>query len=429
MPDAPAARAPLIDVDKRVAFALVATLFFSWALAASLNDVLIRHFQKALDLTRAQSSLVQFAFYIGYFCAALPAGWVMRRLGFKTGILAGLGLYALGALLFWPAAEARVYAMFLGALFVIACGLAFLETAANPYIAVLGDVRTGAARLNLAQSCYGLGAIVGPFIGGLFILSGVEHSGTELAAMTPAALTAYRVGEARTVEWPYAAVAAFVALLAVLVARAKLPRVTGDGADAVARGGARDALRHRHLVAGIVAQFFYVGAQVTIWSYFIDFGKEEMPNLSEKQLAFLLSGSLAALMIGRLTGALLMRRIAPERLLSVYAVANIMLCLVAIGIGGAAAVAALWLASFFMSIMFPTIFALAVRDLGPATKMGGSLLIMSIIGGALFPALAGVAADSAGSLRPAMTVPLAGFAVVLWYALSGSRLSLQASSV
>ena len=414
---------PLIEPGKRVAFALVATLFFSWALAASLNDVLIRHFQKALDLTRAQSSLVQFAFYIGYFVAALPAGWLMRRLGYKTGILAGLGLYALGAILFWPAAESRTYAAFLGALFVIACGLAFLETAANPYIAVLGDPRTGPARLNLAQSFYGLGAIIGPSIGGLFILSGIERSRDELAAMGTLKLAAYRLGEARTVEWPYAGIATFAVCLALLLAVVRLPTVGGEQADASAGSGLSAALRHRPLVAGVVAQFFYVGAQVSIWSFFIDFGKEQAPAISERQLAFLLSASLAALMIGRLSGALLMRRMSPARLLAGYAVANVVLCLVAAGVGGVAAIGALWLTSFFMSIMFPTIFALAVRGLGPATKIGSSLLIMSIIGGALFPALTGVLAEAADGLRAGLAVPITGFLVVLWYARWGHRTS------
>ncbi len=417
----PGDRPALIDRDKRLAFLLVASLFFAWALAASLNDVLIRHFQRALALSRGEAALIQFAFFVGYFCAALPAGWVMRRLGYKGGILVGLGLYAAGALLFWPAAEVRVFALFLLALYIIAFGLAFLETAANPYIAVLGDPRTGPARLNLAQSFYGLGSILGPAIGGWFILAGVERSPAELAAMGPAAAEAYRIAEARAVQGPYLAVAAFVALLAGMIALVRLPPVANEGTVGDSHGGIAAALRDRRLVAAIVAQFFYVGAQVSIWSYFIDFAREVLPAITDRQAAFLLSGSLATVMVGRLAGAVAMRRFAAEAPLAICAVGNVLLCVAAMTLSGAAALGALWLTSLFMAIMFPTIFALGVRDLGPATKTGSALIIMAIIGGALIPLGFGLMADATGSLRAPLAVPLACFVIVGWFAWFSAR--------
>ncbi len=403
-----------------VPFLVVASLFFSWALASSLNDVLIRHFQKALSINRGQSGFIQFAFYIGYFCAALPAGWLMRRTSYKVGILCGLALYCVGALAFWPAAILQSFPLFLAGLYIIAFGAAFLETAANPYMAALGDPATGPSRLNLAQSFNGLGAIVGPFIGGLFILSGVEYSPMQIASMAPAAERAYRAAEAQAVVGPYLGLAAFVAILFVLVAVTALPNLDADNRSQ--RSSLLATFRHKHLSAAVVAQFFYVGAQVAIWSYFIDFAKEMAPELSERTVAFLLSASLGAFLVGRLSGSWLFTRIPAPRLLIVYGVANIGLCALAGMSSGMQAIGALWLTSFFMSIMFPTIFALGVRDLGPDTKTGSSLLIMSIIGGALMPVAMGYVADAFGGLRPALILPSIGFAAVIWFGAIGWRL-------
>lgn len=405
---------------------LVASLFFSWAIANSLNDVLVRQFRKALELTRGEAGLVQSAFYFGYFVAALPAGWLMRRRGYKVGILVGLGLYAAGALLFWPAAEWRVFGLFLTALTIIAFGLACLETAANPYIAVLGDPASGAARLNLAQAFNGLGAVVGPAIGGLFILSGSEVGASRV--MGPAELASYRMIEARAVQWPYLALAAFVLCLAMLIASARLPEIAEDANPGASDAGVAEALRHRHLVAAIVAQFFYVAAQVCIWSYFIDFAKEELPAVTERTVAFLLSTSIAMLMLGRFVGSALMRSVKPARMLALCAAVNVILCGAAMTTTGATSVAALWATSLFMSIMFPTIFALGIRDLGPATKIGSSLLIMSIVGGAVLPPLMGVIGDASGGVRPALIVPLACFLVVFWFGIVGWRLATRAGN-
>ena len=405
-----------------VPFILVTTLFFSWALAAQLNDVLIRQFQKAFDLTRGQSGLIQTAFYGGYFLGALPAGLVMRRVGYKNGILVGLALYFVGALLFYPAAEMRLFAFFLAALYVIAFGLSFLETAANPFVAVMGPTQTGPARLNLAQSFYGIGAFLGPFLGGIFIFSGVEHSTAAIAAMTPVDLEAYRAMEAQAVQLPYLAVAAGVALIAVLIALAKFPVIDEGAASVPGRGTSfRQLLKISHFRLGVLTQFAYVGTQVAIWSYFIDFTKDLNPQTTERAAAHLLSFGFLALMVGRFSGAFIMQRWSAPKLLSLYAIANIVLLGVAMTASGWTAIGALWLTTFFMSIMFPTIFALGVRNLGSLTKVASSFMIMAIIGGAVFPPLVGHLADATDSLQLALAIPLLGFVAVLAYGVVGHR--------
>jgi len=401
-------------------FILVTSLFFLWALASSFNDILIRQFQKALALDRAEAGLIQLMFYLGYFFMALPAGLVIRRWGYRAGILVGLGLYAAGALLFWPAAEVRLYWPFLGALFVLASGAAFLETAANPYIVAFGDSRRAAQRLNLAQAFNGVGAVVAPIIGGLFIFSGVEHGAAALTAMTPAQLDAYHASEAHMVQKPYLALAGVVLLIAVATAIVRLPKVSAPAA-AGERTGLGSLLLDRPLMAAVLAQFFYVAAQVGVWSFFVDFTKDMMPATPEKVAAYMLSASLALFMIGRFAGAALMHRIAAPKLLFLFAAANVALCAVAGITSGAVAVAALGLTSFFMSIQFPTIFALGVEGQGKRTSIASSLIIMAIIGGACAPPLMGLISRGAGGLRLAMVVPLVCFLFVALFARTRTK--------
>ena len=412
------ARARIVERRYLLPFVLVTSLFLSWAFAASLNDVLIRHFQAALDLTRGQSSLIQLAFYIGYFCAALPAGLVIGKFGYKGGILIGLALYAAGAFAFYPAAEIRSYGAFLLALYIIAFGLAFLETSANPYVAMLGDSATGSARLNLAQSAYGLGAVAGPIVGGILIFTSVERTPQQLRAMPPAAAEAFRAAAAATVQVPYLCIGLTVCALAVAIGLTRFPDLRGERASAVS-GTASPfrVLRHRRLRWAVVAEFFYVGAQVGIWSFFIDFCKDTMPALKQQHIAFLLSGSLATLTVGRFTGAFIQRRFRPAGHLALYAAINILLCITASYAVGAVAIGALWCTSFFMSIMFPTIFALGLEDLRQEAQLASSFLIMSIIGGALIPPAMGLMADRLGSARHIMVVPACCFAVCLLFAL------------
>jgi FHS family L-fucose permease-like MFS transporter len=407
--EAAGVRGYLVTPGFRTGFVLVTTVFFAWALANNLNDILIRQFQKALALSRGEAGFIQFVFYLAYFLWAIPAGLLLRRFGYRAGLLLGLALYACGALLFYPAAELHRYWAFLLALFVLASGTAFLETAANPFIARFGDPSRASQRLNLAQGFNGLGALVAPIVGGLFIFSGVEHSVQDIGRMPAAQLKAYRASEAAMVQLPYIGLALFVTVLAVALARVRLPVIPRGETEIT--GTLASVLKDRQLSAAVVTQFFYVGAQVGIWSYFVDFVKHLMPETPERTAAYFLSGSLLLFMAGRFIGTALMHRIRPTRLLGLFAVVNIALIMLAIMLPGRSAVAVLGLTSFFMSIMFPTIFALGIRDLGEGTALGSSLIIMAIIGGAIFPPLMGLVSERL-DLQAALVLPLLCFAVV-----------------
>lgn len=416
VPKEPAeAAGSFITPTYRFGFVLIISLFFLWALANNFNDILIRQFQKSLGLDRAQAGFIQFVFYIGYFVVALPAGLLMRRFGYKAGILTGLLLYAGGALLFFPASLMLSYGAFLFALFMIAAGAACLETTANAYTSSFGDPRTAVQRLNLAQAFNGLGACLAPVIGAMLIFSGVEHSAATVEAMSPAALAAYRAREASTVQLPYTLLALAALLVAGAVAVTRLPAAQPHDGTNLADQFHRLA-RHRPLVGAVIAQFFYVGAQVGIWSYFIDFVKDVTPSVTERNAAFLLSASLVLFMIGRFSGTVMMARVRPVRLLCGYALTNVMLCAIAAIAGSWIAVGALMLSSFFMSIMFPTIFALGVEGTGPAKPLASSFIIMAIIGGAVFPPLMGLVAVRAGEVPIAMLLPLVCFAMIAIYA-------------
>jgi FHS family L-fucose permease-like MFS transporter len=414
--DAP--RGAFITPGFLAGFVLVTSLFFLWAIANNFNDILIRQFQKALALNRAEAGFIQFVFYLGYFTMALPAGLLMRRYGYRAGIIAGLCLYAAGAILFYPAAELRHYAAFLAALFVIASGAAFLETAANPYIVAFGDPSRASQRLNFAQAFNGFGAFVAPIIGGRFIFSGIEHSQVQMAAMAPAQLAAYRADEARMVQIPYLILAAVVVAIAIAIALVRLPDVRNPDAarDGRPRASLWAVLRTPCLTGAVIAQFFYVGAQVGIWSFFVDFVKDLVPATPERTAAYLLSLSLAMFMAGRFIGTALMQRIAATRLLMIFAIVNVGLVAIAALASGWVAVDALAATSFFMSIMFPTIFALGVKDLGEKATLGAPLIIMAIIGGAVFPPLMGLLAQATGTIQTGMVLPLACFLVVAIYA-------------
>ncbi len=416
-------RHPFIAPGYKAGFAVIVSLFFLWAIANNFNDILIRQFQKSLALSRAEAGFIQFVFYLGYFVMALPAGMVMRRFGYRAGILAGLGFYAVGALLFYPAAEIRVYGAFLGALFVIAAGAAFLETAANPYIVAFGDPARAEQRLNLAQAFNGLGGSLAPSIGALFIFSGVEHDRATIDAMTPATLDAYRIAEAQTVQLPYLVLAGVVLLIAAAVAVVRLPDIVrGDRGGTLA--GLRSVIGVPALRGAVVAQFFYVGAQVGVWSFFVDFVKAISPATPERQAAYLLSVSLALFLIGRLVGTALMQKVSGTRLLAWCAQACIVLTLVAAFASGWVAIGALGLVSFFMSIMFPTIFSLGVRDLGERATLGAPLIVMAIIGGAVFPPLMGWLSHDILTIQTAMLVPTVAFVVILLFARTMGRSAL-----
>ena len=405
---------------------LIVTLFFLWGVANNLNDVLMPHLRKAFFLSDFQSSLVQSAFYLGYFFLALPAGWVIQRYGYKVTVLVGLITFGIGASMFYPAAELLQYGWFLTALFVIAAGLAFLETSANPLITVLGEPSRAEQRLNLAQAFNPLGAITGVVVGREFILSGVEPTQTELAAMSQAQLLAFQSAEAQSVQTPYLIVAAIVLAWAVLVAITKFPAQAQapapDDPDQLSMRQSIAALAsRRHFLFGVMAQFFYVGAQVGIWSFMIRYAQAEVPGMGEKTAASYLTASLVCFMIGRFVGTALMSRFSPVRLMATFAVINICLTLVAVCAGGQLGLYALAATSLFMSIMFPTIFANSLRELGPLTKTASSFLVMAIIGGAVLTAVMGVVSD-ASAINYAILVPTVCFVVIGGFARSAGRL-------
>ena len=405
-----------------VPIALIVSLFFLWGMANNLNDPLIKHFKKLFTLSDFGSGLVQSAFYLGYFLLAIPAALFMQRFGYKAAVILGLILYGAGALLFYPAGELQSYGFFLAALFVIASGLSFLETSANPMVATLGPPEDSERRLNFAQSFNPLGSIAGVFIGRTFILSGIEYSPQQLQAMSPRAIAAWHGSEAAAAEMPYIVIGVGVLVWAVLIALTRFPAPAtthAEGIGRVSRFG--ELLRRGSYMFGVFAQFCYVGAQVGIWSYTIRYVQAEVPGTPEKTAADLIIVALALFAVGRFTGTALMRFVAPLRLLAVFGTVNVVLCAVAGVIGGEIGVGALTLASFFMSIMFPTIFAASIRGLGDLTKFGASLIVMAIIGGAVFTAAMGLVSDATGHIRFAMLVPLACFVVVAAFAASMRR--------
>lgn len=405
-----------------VPFILVTSLFFLWAFLHNTNPILIPHLKKACQLTDTQSALIDTAVYIGYFVMALPAGLFMHRYGYKKGILFGLVLYAIGAFLFIPAASSLSYGMFLTALFIIASGATFLETVANPYITKLGDPATSEQRLNFAQSFNGVGAFVAPIIGSQFILSGVEHTKEELKAMSPDMLNSYLLGEAGTVKIPYMVIAIVVIIVAAFFFFSHIPEIKEDDSDGHGHSFSAKIFRHSHVTWAVIAQLFYVGAQVCVGSFFIRFTKEMM-DLPEKQAA-LWWGTIAMVgfMVGRFVGTFLMKYIQAAKLLSIYAIINIVLLAVAIAIKGPIAVYAVIAVPFFMSIMFPTIFALGIKDLGEESKIASSFIVMSIVGGAIFPLFMGLISDATGSMQNAYIVPLLCFVVVLYFGWKGHKI-------
>ncbi len=405
------------------AFILVTSLFFLWAFLHNSNGILIPHLKKALQLTDTQSSFIDLAVYFGYFLLAIPAGLVMHKFGYKKGIITGLVLYAIGALMFLPAASQRSYFIFLAALFIIASGTTFLETVANPYITILGPKETSEQRLNFAQSFNGVGAFIAPVIGGRFILSGIEHSKDELNAMTPDQLNTYLQSEASTVNLPYLIIAGVVTLVAILFFLVKLPEVKEADSMDTHTGFSLKVLRHSHVRWAVIAQLFYVGAQVGVGSFFIRFSKQVM-DLPEKQAAYWWGFiAMVGFMVGRFAGTFFMRFIRPQKLLLLYALINIGLLLVALNTSGRIPVYAVMAVPFFMSIMFPTIFALGIKEIGEETKMASSLIVMAIVGGALAPFLMGLISDYTGSMQKAYIIPLLCFVVVAWYGWRGYKIN------
>lgn len=401
--------------DTRFAVGLITSLFFLWGFALNLNPILIPHLKKACQLSDFESALIDSASYFAYFLLAIPAGRFMERFGYKGGILLGLLLFAIGSFLFFPAAETRSFGFFLGALFVIACGLTFLETAANPYITVLGDAEGATQRLNFAQSFNGLAATLAPLIGGQIILSGRTLSTEEEALMSAEQLTEYLNYEASAVKLPFIVIGVIVLVVAYFFWKTTLPDIS-EGETAQSAGS---IWKEKNLILGVVAQFFYVGAQVCVSSFFIRYSYY-VAGIGEKAASVYLAVALFGFMAGRFIGTYLLNFIAASRLLAIYSAVNVLLLLAVVLLKGMFSIYALIGVEFFMSIMFPTIFALSIRNLGAKTKQGSSLVIMAIVGGAVFPVIMGRVSDMT-NIQVSYIVPALCFFVILYFAMKNAQ--------
>ncbi len=401
-------------------FILVTSLFFFWGFVHNLDPILIPHLRKAFNLSDLQSSLIDSSVFIAYFVMALPAGYIMRKYGYKSGIMIGLVLFGIGSILFVPAANSLQYSYFLGALFVIACGLTFLETAANPYVTILGPSESATKRLNLSQSFNGLAAYIAPAYVGPMILSGKNLTKDQTDAMSSTELHAYLLNEASSVKMPYLVLGLIILAVAVVFYFTNMPDVKDEdvaGAEGASFKGALNSIRLRW---GIVAQFFYVGAQVCVGSFFIKMATTTA-GLEEKTAAIFLGFSGLTFMLGRFAGTFLMQYIEPRKLLILYATISILLSILAIMGTGMVVVYTLIAISFFMSIMFPTIFSMGIDGLGHNTKIGSSLIVMSIVGGALLPPIMGMISDITANIQNGYIVPLACFSVILLFAFNGHK--------
>jgi FHS family L-fucose permease-like MFS transporter len=404
-------------------FILVTALFLFWGIPSNMNDILIKQFMKSFEITRFKAGLIQSAYYMGYFLLSMPAALIMRKYSYKTGLVIGLLLYATGTFLFWPAAILQQYGFFLFALFIVASGAAFLETGANPFIAVLGDPRTSERRLNFSQAFNPVGAVGGVLVGTIFIFSGIELKEPEVMAMKAAGTyDAYLRQETMRVVMPYLVIGAIIFIWALLIVRTKFPKIAEEAQTGAARAKGRflDLFKHRHFVLGVIAQFLYVGAQVGTWSYFIQY-IQDYTHQPEKFAGYLLTGTLVAFGVGRFSATYLMKFVSPSKLMGVYGLINVALLGVAVLHPGWIGVWSLFLTSFFMSLMFPTIFALGIKELGPNTKLGGSLMVMAIIGGAVFPPIEGLVFGLTHSMAMAMSVLLICYAFIAHYGFAGCK--------
>jgi FHS family L-fucose permease-like MFS transporter len=393
-----------------IPFILVTSLFFLWGFAHSLLDVLNKHFQEILGITKARSGWVQASLYGGYAVMAIPAGMIMNRFGYKKGIIFGLLTYAAGAFLFAPAAHIQTFEFTLFCLFVIACGLTCLETAANPFSTVLGPKETSEQRLNLSQSFNGLGWIMGPAIGGLLILGGDGKDPNKFASMT----------------LPYMIIGTLVLLVAILFMFTRMPEIHEGEFDSHGdKGKYRDLLRYPHFKYAVVSQFLYVAAQTGINSFFINYVTETMPQFSNEKAAYLLSIGFIFFMVGRFSGSVMMTWFKPNQMLALYASINVLaMVFVIMGLGWLSLIA-IYFTYFCMSIMFPTIFALGIKDLGGLTKKGSSFLVMMVAGGAVCPMFMGWIADIS-RMAFGFIVPMLCFAFIIFFGLRGYKVKRSA---
>ena len=419
----PAGPASVSQVNCRPALVLLTSLFFMWGLITSLNDILIPHLKSVFTLSYTQAMLIQFCFFAAYFVMSYPAGYLVKKLGYKTGIITGLAVAGLGCLLFYPAAGIRSYPFFLGALFILASGITLLQVSANPYVTILGEPETASSRLNMTQAFNSLGTTLGPVLGSLIILSVAIRPADVMQTMPAEQLAAYVAIEAGAVQAPYLGLAAVLFLLAGIIALFRLPviEVSDTSTDHQAIQPPNDRYSsvwaYRHLVLGAVGIFVYVGAEVSIGSFLVNFmGRPEIAGLSESAAGKHLSLYWGGAMLGRFIGVAILAKFRPGHVLAFNAFVVTALLLVAMVFAGKVAMWALLLIGLFNSIMFPTIFALAIKGLGKRTGEGAGVLCMAIVGGALVPLMQGFLADYIGILY-SFSIPLVCYLYIAFYGL------------
>ena len=408
--------------------AMVTTLFFMWGFLTCLNDILVPHLKSIFDLNYAEVMLVQFCFFSAYFVFSIPSGKIIERIGYQKMMVAGLLTMGVGALLFIPAASVPSFPLFLAALIILAAGITALQVSANPYVAVLGPARTASSRLNLTQAFNSLGTTVAPFFGGLLILgAAVPKTPDELSALSPQALHSYRLEQASSVKLPYLIIALALILLGIVIAKFKLPHIPeAEGGHAVSNDS---VWKHRNLVMGVGAIFCYVGAEVAIGSFLVNFMNlseigDLRPAVAAKYLTFYWGGA----MIGRFIGSAVLQKISTRVVLGFNAIVAVLLVCLAMLSVGHLAMWAMLLVGLFNSIMFPSIFTLGIEGLGPLTGEGSGLLIMAIVGGAIIPELQGVLADRVG-LHHAFVLPVICYLYILFFAARGLPRKIAPSAV
>ena len=410
----------LICSENKQAFIWVTFLFFLWGIPNNLNGILIKQFMKSFELSIFEASLVQSVFYIGYFIFAIPAALILRRFGYKQGLLTGLILFAVGCLLFWPAAHLCSYAFFLFSLFIIASGLTFLETGANPFIVELGDKQTAERRLNFSQSFNPIGSILGVIIGTLFVFSGIDPDPQMIEEMKlQGSYESFLKKETLQVVLPYIMLAIVAFIWVIVAIRIRFPRTTqcNNMQKSYSWGySVKQLFRNKSFLKGVFSLFMYVGAQVGTWSYFI-FYAQRYTGASEKEAGYMLTGTIVAFALGRILSTELMKHISPVKLMYAYGSANILLVLVSLFFTNAIGLRCLLATSFFMSIMYPTLFSLSVKGLGEQQEVGSSILVMSILGGAVVTPLMGYIMDKT-EVSYAMCIPLIAYICITKYSYS-----------
>jgi FHS family L-fucose permease-like MFS transporter len=400
--------------------AVVTTLFFMWGFLTCLNDILVPHLKPIFDLDYAEIMLIQFAFFGAYFLFSIPSAKIIDWIGYQRSMVLGLLTMGAGAFLFVPAASVPSYPLFLFALIVLAAGITCLQVAANPYVTILGKPQTASSRLNLTQAFNSLGTFLAPFFGGLLILSAAPKSMEEIRALAPDALQAYRLHEASSVKLPYIGLGIALVLLAVVIGSFKLPKIP-QAQHKVGEKVNDSIWKHPNLVFGAIGIFVYVGAEVAIGSFLVNyFTQPEIGGLTEKVAASLVAFYWGGAMVGRFIGSGLLQKIKTGNLLAICAVCAAALVTISMLSTGHFAMWTIILVGFFNSIMFPSIFTLGVAELGPLTGDGSGILIMAIVGGALIPLVQGVIADKVG-IHHAFFLPVICYLYIVFFALSGSK--------